>query len=642
MTFYEVRENSDLYSLKYGDIYWSKDGAWEEKNYIFLNSIEIREKWKSSNSFQILELGFGAGINFLATLNAWRETPNKTGNLQYFSIEENPLPKSTLIEIYKNLKISSELYDEFLNSYFFIDNGIHFLSLHNSTFHLYLYIGNAYPILKEISTEFDVLFLDGFSPSKNPDMWSKNIFTELFRICKLNGLFTTYSTSTIVKDNAKIVGFEIQKIKGFGKKKWMLQGTKKSNTIKEVNPHPYYSFNHLKRSKINQVTIIGGGLGGTSIARALAKRNFSVTIIERENRIASGSSGNPAGIINPNITAEKTAISQIEVNAYFHIQRLISEYSSYNDFSYKRTGLIYLVNENEYERKIRGINNHSLSHLFDFKKEKISNLNHIFLNSSAWINPISLCDTNINFDNLNKKIDIILNTHALNFQRKNEHWIINDNYGNIYESEVLIISNSIDSNQFQLTNWIPIRMFRGQIIYLHKDYFSFLPEHIFILDDIYIIPQENSFILGATYEKDNMNLSLDFNSTIYLLEKFKNYFNLNYFLQPESIQGRVGIRATTPDHLPILGPVPDINFFEKEYNNLTKGGRGLGLKDAKYLDGLYLFTGFGSKGILLTNYLSEILANLICGNHIGISDSLFYNLIPNRFIIRHLMKKKGY
>jgi tRNA 5-methylaminomethyl-2-thiouridine biosynthesis bifunctional protein len=65
MEFYELREQSELFSLKYEDIYWSKDGGWEEKNYIFLDSILICERWQAGTQFQILELGFGAGINFI-------------------------------------------------------------------------------------------------------------------------------------------------------------------------------------------------------------------------------------------------------------------------------------------------------------------------------------------------------------------------------------------------------------------------------------------------------------------------------------------------------------------------------------------------------------------------------------------------
>ena len=116
MEFFEIREQSELFSLKYEDIYWSKDGGWEEKNYIFLDSISIRERWQASTQFQILELGFGAGINFLATLMAWKESGFKEKSLQYISIEENPLPIAVLKNIYNSLDLSKDLTGDFLNS----------------------------------------------------------------------------------------------------------------------------------------------------------------------------------------------------------------------------------------------------------------------------------------------------------------------------------------------------------------------------------------------------------------------------------------------------------------------------------------------------------------------------------------------
>ena len=66
MEFFEFRGKRDLYSLKYNDVYWSQDGGWSEKNYVFLDSVGISEKWAGKEVFSILELGFGGGINFLA------------------------------------------------------------------------------------------------------------------------------------------------------------------------------------------------------------------------------------------------------------------------------------------------------------------------------------------------------------------------------------------------------------------------------------------------------------------------------------------------------------------------------------------------------------------------------------------------
>jgi tRNA 5-methylaminomethyl-2-thiouridine biosynthesis bifunctional protein len=639
MEFYELREQSELFSLKYEDIYWSKDGGWEEKNYIFLDSILICERWQASTQFQILELGFGAGINFLATLKAWKDSGFTEKSLQYISIEENPLPVAILKNIYKTMGLSEDLYGEFLNSYAFIGSGSHILKFVNESLSLHLLVGDVSSILKNLSAEIDVMYLDGFSPSKNPKMWDIEIFKELFRLTKEDGIFTTYSTAKFVKENAISAGFEIQKLKGFGTKKWMLHGRKNKNQ-QNIPLHPYYSLYKSKRYKKASAIVIGGGLAGTSIAKYLSLKNHSVLLIEREGGLAYKTSGNPAGIINPNITADKSPISLLELNAYYHLQRTLSEYSNIKDFRYGSIGLYIL--SNDIDKKNKGIESHNVQNLYKNKIDPILNREGIYLPSGSWIDPVSLCNTNIKTVENSNPIKIELNTNALNYYYSNDLWNIEDSRGNHYKSEVLILANSIDANNFSLTKWLPVRKFRGQIIYLDKDIFPFSLDHIYIMDECYLIPQNNYTIVGATYQKDSDNLQMDTHDSIELVERLKKDFSISNKINFDTIQGRAGIRATTPDHLPIIGPVPDLDFFESEYKDLYKGGRGLGKDTAKYHDGLYIFTGFGSKGILYTNYLAEILVRLIEKEFTGLENFLLDAVLPNRFIIRRLSKRKGY
>ena len=219
---------------------------------------------------------------------------------------------------------------------------------------------------------------------------------------------------------------------------------------------------------------------------------------------------------------------------------------------------------------------------------------------------------------------------------------MSDENKNEYHSDILVIANSVDSNQFELTNWLPIRKFRGQIIYLPKEIFPYSLNHVYILDDCYLIPQKDYTILGATYEKDGDNLEVNIEDTKKLINRITNIFALSSKIEYDMIKGRVGIRVTTPDHLPIIGPIPDLEFFNKEYHDLSKGGNGIGLKTAQYVNGLFLFTGFGSKGILLTNYLAEILAKMIGNEYTGLGRDTIESILPSRFVIRRLMKRKGY
>lgn len=639
MDSFEIRNGTDIYSNKYGDVFWSKEGAIQEKSYIFLESIQLTERWKNKDRFSILELGFGAGTNLMITLNAWiHDLSDFSRKLTYISLEESPLPAGVLDKLYRDWELSPMLYGELLESYKFIEKGIHLFKLGKGTFDFYLVVGDALESLKGIQSQFDVLFLDGFSPLKNPQMWSREVFGELFRISTKKAVFTTYSSASIVKENAEFAGFQIEKRKGFGTKKWMFIGEKKDIPLNR-STEPYYSFTNLKNFKNSEVLVIGGGLAGTSIAASLANNNFNVHILERESALAQKTSGNPAGIINPNLTLGKTVISTLELNAYYYLQRLLEIFSRGSSIQYNRVGILSFEDKENFQKKI---DIHSVASLFDEVEENHWNQKMQFLRDGAWIDPVSLCKANIESIKDKTKIKISFNNDILQIEKVESEWIIKDSSGNKYISEILVIANSIDSNLFTETSWLPIRKFRGQIIYIPDDVIPIKIRNIILFEDCYLIPYKNFYILGATYQKDNHDWNISAIDTKVLWEKLGKYLKIPLNIDFNSISGRVGIRATTPDHLPLVGPVPNLNFFEKEYENLKKGGRAIGLKDAEYRNGLFVFTGFGSKGILLTNYLSEVLTKIILGDYPGLEKNVLQSILPSRFVVRKMLKRKGY
>ena len=63
------------------------------------------------------------------------------------------------------------------------------------------------------------MVLDGFAPSKNPDMWNERLYQQMFRFTKPQGTFTTFTAASAVRRGLENVGFDITKRKGFGKKR---------------------------------------------------------------------------------------------------------------------------------------------------------------------------------------------------------------------------------------------------------------------------------------------------------------------------------------------------------------------------------------------------------------------------------------
>ena len=96
-------------SRTYKDLYFSKKKATQEANFVFIQGNDLQQRWsnlKKNEVFNIVELGFGAGINFLTTLKTWTEQKQTDNWLNYLSIENQPL---TLNDIEKTLKKYDEL-----------------------------------------------------------------------------------------------------------------------------------------------------------------------------------------------------------------------------------------------------------------------------------------------------------------------------------------------------------------------------------------------------------------------------------------------------------------------------------------------------------------------------------------------------
>ncbi|XDD47362.1 tRNA (5-methylaminomethyl-2-thiouridine)(34)-methyltransferase MnmD [Leptospira sp. WS39.C2] len=223
-------------SLFFDDVYFSKEGGWEESRYVFLegNRINIALLNETSKPITIGELGFGTGLNFFMTLYHWMETKSPP-SLQYNTLEGFPLPRETLHSL--NLSFpDKDLWTEFLLESYTIQLqkwkegsqnqswDIQFSHPNGKEkFDLRLYFGDVADCL-DLFPMVDYWYLDGFSPSKNPKMWSEETLSKIRSHSRLGTRLATFTAAGFIRRNLEGLGFTIQKQKGFGKKREMITG----------------------------------------------------------------------------------------------------------------------------------------------------------------------------------------------------------------------------------------------------------------------------------------------------------------------------------------------------------------------------------------------------------------------------------
>lgn len=212
------------YSKRFGDFYFSSVNGLEEAQYVFLTGNGLPQRWQQKKSFTIAEAGFGAGLNFLVTWKLFDETGFQGGKLHYFSVECYPL---TLEDIKLSVSYWPELdsyYQELSVGYAKLKKGFNRILLSGERVILNILVGDINDILEELDVVVDVWFLDGFSPAKNPSMWSQGLFEQMKRLSKVGTSLATFSAASMVSNGLTAAGFSVTKRPGYGRKREMITG----------------------------------------------------------------------------------------------------------------------------------------------------------------------------------------------------------------------------------------------------------------------------------------------------------------------------------------------------------------------------------------------------------------------------------
>jgi len=215
------------YASEFQDVYFSTDNGLLETDYVFFQGNDLTKRWLNSDmqTFSIGETGFGTGLNFLCTVNLWLAIGSKNATLHFISTEKYPLSLqdlSTALNLWPQLKPISE---PLLAQYESLINGSSTIFLYDNRVQLSLLIGDATVGLSKITKQVDAWFLDGFAPTKNPDMWRVELFQQMARLSKTSTTLATFTSAGNVRRGLISAGFNVSKRTGFGKKREMLIGS---------------------------------------------------------------------------------------------------------------------------------------------------------------------------------------------------------------------------------------------------------------------------------------------------------------------------------------------------------------------------------------------------------------------------------
>jgi len=223
------------------------------------------------------------------------------------------------------------------------------LVLANGRIFLTLIIGDVRDVLEQIDAIVDAWFLDGFAPARNPDMWQPEVLAAVARLSRSGGTCATYTVAGAVRSALETAGFAIEKHKGFGRKREMLRGVL-VGAPRAPWRAPWFarpSRPHADR----RAMVVGAGLAGTAAAASLARRGWSVAIVDQHATVAAEASGNPQGVLYARPSPHGTVLSELVTSGLQHTCRLFPELGLEDGTDFARCGVLQLAYDADEEAR---------------------------------------------------------------------------------------------------------------------------------------------------------------------------------------------------------------------------------------------------------------------------------------------------
>ncbi|MAZ65934.1 MAG: bifunctional tRNA (5-methylaminomethyl-2-thiouridine)(34)-methyltransferase MnmD/FAD-dependent 5-carboxymethylaminomethyl-2-thiouridine(34) oxidoreductase MnmC [Kangiellaceae bacterium] len=616
-------------SVTFDDIFYSRQSPLEEVDYVFIQPNRLPDKFSkpAHQNVTIGEFGFGTGLNFLATWALWRKQRKHDGTLHFISFEKHPIPLPDLKKIFEERNLHDDLAQQLVDQYPILEWGSHTLEFTKDNVRLTLIFADVAEGLQLLKPQYpgviDSWFLDGFAPAKNNSMWTDQVFELLAQHSHANTTLSTFTAAGFVRRGLQRVGFDMKKQAGFGGKREMLYGAMHAPTIPSTAA-PWLCLSRspfIEKARPKKVAIIGGGLAGCATAYQISHSgNHQITLIDAKE-VASGASGNPLGMLSPPISGDPSNYQQLYTKGFKASRNFIL--SDIPELIYKRGCTEIALTSKTQERLERFIS--APFNSFDCATDETS----LTIHDAFSIYPQSLCHWWLKNAN---SVRVLENHPITDLKKLADDWlVITPSWQEAFD--IIIFCNSY--NAADHFSWLkrctaPVR---GQLSVTNQP----LTKNINF--GHYALPYNGGSLVGASFSRENLSLEVSEQEYWDYMTAYQRVLSATEgsAIEPstldEALQHRVSFRCSTLDRMPIVGPVPDIDYFATQYQALHKGYPRSKYYNAQYQDGLYLNIGYGSRGLSLAVLCASYLAELITGKGVSLESHLVNAMHPARFVL---------
>ncbi|WP_404340558.1 bifunctional tRNA (5-methylaminomethyl-2-thiouridine)(34)-methyltransferase MnmD/FAD-dependent 5-carboxymethylaminomethyl-2-thiouridine(34) oxidoreductase MnmC [Pseudoalteromonas mariniglutinosa] len=655
---------------QFDDVYFSNDNGLAESHYVFYQQNNIAERLQSHDRdyFVIAETGFGTGLNFL---NTWQHFDLHLHNrqqaepevhkqddfsvkrLHFISFEKYPIKKADLAKTLVTWPSLTPYGEQLLASYPINLAGCHRLEFANGQVVLDLYFNDVQQAIDQMSYPqtgvVDAWYLDGFAPSKNPDMWQQSLFNKMRAISRSNASLATFTAAGFVRRGLIEAGFAMRKAKGYGRKRDMLVG---KLTEADLSASAPAYFTH-QPSSLNNVAVIGGGIASSAALYSLAKRGIRSTLFCQDEKLAMGASHNIQGAVYPHLQAKNSPHSELFAHSFLYAKRLY-QHLLQQGFTYDHDwcGVLQHAVKKGLAEKHQNLADKALwpnELMYNVSSEQGDHIAGVktgypgvFFAQGGWVNPPQLVTALFAAANTLMPINRLLNCHVEHLEKTSSGWQLHTQQGSFGPFSDVIICAGEHSDQFSQTQQLPIVSVRGQVSHVQASKDSTKLNTVLCHKGYFTPAYQGHHCMGATFEKNSKSRTVTAQDNLINREQLLSFYTDSSFASSlgKISSAKAAVRCSFIDHLPMAGEWAEQSDYINAYANLRLGKRYQYTPLSKPQQGLHILTGFGARGLCSAPLCAEHLVACLNNEPRPLSERVSQAIHPARFIVRDLIRNK--
>ncbi|ABM00361.1 FAD-dependent 5-carboxymethylaminomethyl-2-thiouridine(34) oxidoreductase MnmC [Shewanella amazonensis] len=407
--------------------------------------------------------------------------------------------------------------------------------------------------------------------------------------------------------------------------------------------------------KPRDISIVGAGVAGASLALSLLRRGHKVTLYCADAAPGIGASGNRQGAIYPLLTPEDDHLTRLFVPAFLYAKRFV-ESLAHHPLPFDFCGVLQTGHDERATERIEKLLSKTWPKQVAVRVDA-DEANHIagvaidkggiYYPQGGWVSPAKLCEAAIE-EAKTMGLECHFDVNITSITRADEGWRLNTQTGEI-DAHELVLATGHRITELAQTKSLQLAPFRGQVSHVPtrgklEQLKTVLCAHG------YFTPRDassGSHCMGASYVRGDTSVEYREQEQQENLHKMQESYpgkDWVEYLDISEGSARAGIRMVSRDHLPMAGAAPDVAAIQTQYQAIGHGPKGAQYWQthaAPVHPGLYIFSGLGSRGLSSGPLIAECLADSLSGTLPVLDGDVMEALNPNRMWLRKLKKGKA-